>query len=207
MATRAILIGNSPGVVSAAQLLGIDVGDSAGSVQIVSGEVPVPTYAASINAHAPAATPTDWFTIQGSATKVVHITNIRITLRATGATQYRVSLIKYSVFLTGGTSAAPAIIPYDSANAAATAVVNTWASGLPTPGTALGKIVDESLPVSVLGTPSAGSGATSYSFGGRNQQSLILRGVAQYLALNSNAVALPSGMVADVTIEWAEYPL
>ncbi len=30
-----------------------------------------------------------------------------------------------------------------------------------------------------------------YEFGTRNGQSIVLRGIAQYLALNSNAVALP----------------
>lgn len=162
------------------------------------------TYSAAINAHAPAATPTDWFTIQGSATKTIRITRITIAARATAANQYRMSLIKYSVYLTGGTAAAVTIVPHDSANAAATAVVNTWASGLPTPGTAVGKIADDSLPVGVLGTPTFNNEYVLYDFGIRNSQAIVLRGTAQYLAINSGGAALPSGFVADVRIEFTE---
>lgn len=171
----------------------------------VNFEGQVPTYSAAINAHAPAATPTDWFTIQGSATKIIRITRLTIALRATAASQYRVSLIKYSAFLTGGTAAVPTIVPHDSANPAATAVVNTWAGGLPTPGTAVGKIADDSLPVGVLGTPTFNNESPLlYDFGIRNGQSVVLRGIAQYLAINSNGVALPSGLVADVRVEFTE---
>jgi hypothetical protein len=91
----------------------------------VNTEGQVPTYSAAINAHAPAATPTDWFTIEGSATKTIRITRITVALRATAANQYRVSLIKYSTFLTGGTAATVTAVPHDSTNAVATAVINT----------------------------------------------------------------------------------
>lgn len=162
------------------------------------------TYSAAINAHAPAATPTDWFTIQGSATKTIRILRITIAARATAANQYRMSLIKYSVFLTGGSPAAPTIVAHDSANAAATAVVNTWAGGLPTPGTAVGKIADDSLPVGVLGTPTFNNEVVLYDFGTRSDQAIVLRGTAQYLAINSGGAALPAGFVADVRVAWTE---
>src|SRR5438270_5943479 len=55
--------------------------------QFVNFEGQVPTYSAAINAHAPAATPTDWFTILGSASKIIRITRIQIALRATAANQ------------------------------------------------------------------------------------------------------------------------
>jgi hypothetical protein len=162
-------------------------------------------YATAINAHTPAATPTDWFTIQGSATKTIRITRIRITLRATAANSYRVSLIKYSVYLTGGTGAATTIVPFDSADPAATAVVKTWAGGLPTPGTAVGKITDDSLPVGVLGAPTFYNEMTGlYDFGVRPSKMVILRGANEYLAINSGGAALPAGSVFDVSAEWTE---
>lgn len=161
------------------------------------------TYSAAVNAHAPAATPTDWFTIQGSATKTIRITRIKIRGRATAASQYRVSLIKYSVYLTGGTPAAVAMIPHDANDPAATALVQTWSGGLPTPGTAIGKIEDESVPLAVLGAP-VFDGPVIYDYGIRPARELVLRGTAQYLALNSNAVALPGGSVFDVKFEFTE---
>jgi len=161
------------------------------------------SYSAAVNAHAPAATPTDWFTIQGSATKTVRVTRIRIRGRATAGNQYRVSLIKYSVFLTGGTAAAVTMVPHDANDPAATALVQTWAGGLPTPGTAIGKIEDESIPLTVLGTPGF-DGLVTFDYGIRPARAIVLRGTAQYLALNSAGVALPAGTVFDVKMEFSE---
>lgn len=161
------------------------------------------TYRAAVNAHAPAATPTDWFTILGSATKTVKVTQILIAARATAGNQYRVSVIKYSSIYTSGTAATLTGVPLDSGNAGATAVVKTWAAGLPTPGTAVGKLHDSSIPVGVLGTPIYDNRGL-WVFGNANGQLATLRGAGEYLALNSNAVALPSGVVFDVTVEWTE---
>lgn len=162
------------------------------------------TYSTAVNAHAPAATPTDWFTIQGSATTIIRITSLKVALRATAGTQYRVSALKYSVYLTGGTGAATTIVPHDRLNSAATVVVKTWAGGLPTPGTPVGKITDDSLPVSVLGTPIFNNEPGMYDFGVSNEQPIVLRGTDDYLALNSAGVALPGGLVADVYVRWTE---
>lgn len=161
------------------------------------------TYSYAINAHAPAATPTDWFTILGSATKTVKITRLRIALRSTAAAQYRVSLVKYSVAYTGGTPVAVPAIPHDSADPAATALVQTWAGGLPTPGTALGKVEDDSILSGVLGTPVFQPEVSYYDLV-RPGKAYTLRGIAQYFALNSNGVALPGGLVADVKLETTE---
>lgn len=161
------------------------------------------SFSAAVNAHAPAATPTDWFTLQGSATKTIRITRIKIRARATAANQYRISVKKYSVFLTGGTPAAVTAVAHDSGDSAATAAVQTWAGGLPTPGTLVGAIEDESVPMSVLGTP-VFDGPVLYDYAVRPSRAIVLRGIAQYVALNSAGVALPAGSVFDVKFEWTE---
>jgi hypothetical protein len=33
---------------------------------------------------------------------------------------------------------------------------------------------------------------------------MVLRGISQYLAINSGGAALPSGFVADIRVEWTE---
>lgn len=195
---NSIAIGGKAG--SNAQTIGAN---TAGQLFVLT-EGQKATYSCAINAHAPAATPTDWFTIQGSASKTVRITRLTIAFRATAGNQYRASLIKYSVFLTGGTPATPTIVPHDSANVAATAVIQTWAGGLPTPGIPVGKIADDSIPVGALGTPIYDNQTCMYDFGIRNGQSIVLHGIAQYLAINSAGVALPAGLVADVRVEWTE---
>ncbi len=162
------------------------------------------TYRAVVNAHAPHATPTDWLTILGSATKLVRVTRIAIAGRATAANQYRVSVLKYTAAYTSGTPAAATIVPLDSANPVATAVVNTWASALPTVGTTLvGALLDESIPLAVLATPTFDT-RRQWMFGEDEVQPAVLRGVGEYLALNSGAVALPGGSVFDVAVEWTE---
>jgi hypothetical protein len=161
------------------------------------------TFRATINAHAPAATPTDWLTILGSATKTIRITRIIIAGRATAANQHRVSVIKYSTAYSAGTPAAVTGIAHDTNANPVTAVVQTWAGGLPTPGTPIGKLLDESIPLAVLGTPTFDT-RREWKFGDNNGMTIVLRGVAQYVALNSAAVALPGGSVFDVTIEWTE---
>lgn len=161
------------------------------------------TYSAAVNAHAPAATPTDWFTILGSASKTVRIIRIKVRCRATAASQYRIAVRKYSTAYSAGTAAAATIVAHDSVDAAATAVVNTWAGGLPTIGTPVGSVEDESVPVTVLGTP-VYDGPCLYDYAIRPSRALVLRGTTQYVSLWSNAVALPAGFVADVKIEWTE---
>lgn len=161
------------------------------------------SYSAAVNAHAPAATPTDWFTILGSATKIIRITRIRIALRSTAAAQYRVSVLKYSTAYTAGTPASVPMLPHDPNDAAASALVQTWNGGLPTVGTPIAKVEDDSILSGVLGTP-VFQPQVVYDYGIRNAKEIVLRGVAQYLALNSAAVALPGGLVADVKVEWTE---
>ncbi len=164
------------------------------------------TYSASVNAHAPAATPTDWFTIAGAAGLVIRITQISVALRATAANQYPVKITKYSALYSSGTSAAVTAVTHDSADPVSGATVLTWASGLPTVGTLVGAVTSDSLPVGVLGTPTFDNEPSSalYEFGVRGEKPLTIRGQNEYVSLNSGGTALPSGMVADVRITWTE---
>lgn len=185
----------------------LDVGSMGSSplgTLLVNTEGGKATYSAAINAHAPAASYTDWFTLQGSATKTIRLLKLAIRARATAGNQARQSLIKYSVFLTGGTPAAVTMVPHDSNSAAATAVVQTWAGGLPTPGTAVGKVSDDSIPVAVLGTPGYGWVDLYQWASGGPEQAVVLRGTAQYLAINGAGAAVPAGGVFDVRCVWTE---
>ena len=161
-------------------------------------------YRATVVPLTPAATPTDIITLCGSATKVVR--GIRIVLNTTQTTQgindwY---LVKRSTANTGGTSTVVTPVPSDSAFAAATATYRRYTTN----PTALGTLVGNVSIVNVLSAVSApaSSSATAYIpyvFDFTNN-SIVLRGVAECLALNFNGAALPAGLSVNSSIEWTE---
>lgn len=166
------------------------------------------TYSSSIFGHAPAATPTDFFTILGSASKTVRVLRLWIAGRATAAAWYRVRCLKYSTAYSGGTAAAVTRVPHDSTNLAPSHVVNTWAGGLPTVGSLLGAIHDDDLALNAAALtatqPFVDPPGLLWDFTLRNGQGIVLRGAGEYLALNGVGVALPTGTVFDVKVEVSE---
>lgn len=159
------------------------------------------TYSASVTGLAPAVAATDIFLINGSATKTVRITRIQISGIATAAGAYAVQLIKRSAANSGGTSTAPTVVPHDSTDAAATAVVLAYTAN-PTPGTAVGTMQVKTITVSTA------AGAipivpTEMNFEMRDEQPIVLRGTAQGLAINLNGVTMTGG-VLSIDITWTE---
>ena len=159
------------------------------------------SYSAAIVGLVAAATaPTDLFTISGSASKIIRITRIAITASQTTAAQRDVLLIKRSTANTGGTSTSPAGVPHDSTSAAATAVVRAYTANPTGLGTAVGTIRSRKVFVT---TPSLNSDEMIVDFGTRPAQAVVLRGVAETLAINLNSVA-SAGSLFDISIEWTE---
>ena len=158
------------------------------------------SYSASVTATIPIAiTPTDIFTITGSATKTIRITRIGFSGSQTTAGQRDVLLIKRSTADTGGTSTAVAAVPHDSANAAATASVLFYTAN-PTLGTAVGAIRSARL---YFATVTTDSDNYFWDFGTRPTQAIVLRGSNQQLAVSLNSIA-GVGNSVDINIEWSE---
>jgi hypothetical protein len=162
-----------------------------------------PTYAAGIQGLAVAASATDIFTVTGSATKTIRIIRMRISGIKTGAgAAIDIMLLKRSTADTLGTSTAPNAIPYDSADAAATAVITAYTAN-PTVGTLVntgGVVLVDSLFVPLA---TASGGQLNWEFGNRPARALVLRGVAQQLCLNLNGVTVAGGAF-DIAVEWTE---
>lgn len=158
------------------------------------------TYSASVNALAPALTPTDIFTVTGSATRTVKITKIQIDATATAAAVIAVFLPKRSTANAGGTSTAPTRVPLDSTNAAATATVLAYTANPTTLGTLVGNIRQEKLLVST--TTSSGE-TLLLQFGDTSGSPIVLRGTGEVLAFNLNAVSLAGGSI-NLFVEWTE---
>lgn len=159
------------------------------------------TYGAAITATTVAATPTDVFTITGSATKTVKIRHISIDGTQTTGGVVNILVIKRSTANTGGTSTLPTAVPYDSANPAATAVVRSYTVNPTALGTAVGTIHSEKLFVSATtGTPDE----LKFDYTEHSPiQPITLRGATEVLAINLNSVTV-TGNSFNMDITWTE---
>lgn len=164
------------------------------------------TYRASTATSFTAASSTaPFFMIQGSATQTIRIQRITITGLTIAAVAYAIiELAKYSTIISAGTPVTLTQVPLDSNSAAGTAnLVNVYTAA-PTPGNLVGVI--ETWRTMVQSTTAAAAGIPdSYCFDFRNvgeNESLVLRGIAQGVGLNFDAAA--ANIVGGVMVEWIE---
>jgi acyl dehydratase len=159
------------------------------------------TYSAVALGIVPAASATDVFTITGSASKTISITAISIDGLATTSGAMKMQLMKRSSANTGGTSTAVTAVPFDSNDAAASATVLAYTSN-PIVGTPVG-----TLETFIQAFPST---AQTYSDDGNDftygtiGKPIVLRGVAQTLAINLNGASAPAGGTLDIKMTWTE---
>jgi hypothetical protein len=156
------------------------------------------TYSAATNGLAPALTPTDVFTITGSATKTIRVTKITFSAVKTAASTIDVLLLKRSTANNGGVSAAVTATSFDSSNAAATATVLAYTTN-PTTGTLVGNVRNRKCLVPTSGNT---GDYISYEFG-QLGQAVVLRGINQVLSINLNGVTMTGGL-CNFAVEWTE---
>lgn len=164
-----------------------------------------PSYAASAAGLTPALLPTDIFYITGSATKIVRVHRIYLSGNATDVRAPAVRVIKRSTANTGGTSAALAAVPFDSAMAAATATVRTYTVNPTSLGTQVGILLARRLflpAASPLGSASSGSEPVLFPYG-EPAYPIVLRGTSEWLTVNLAGVTI-AGANLDLTVEWSE---
>ncbi len=162
------------------------------------------TYSAT-NTFVAAATPTDIFTINGSATKTIRILRVGLSATQTTSSEINVTLLKRSAANTGGTSSTLTAVPYDSTNNAATASVKSYTANPTALGSLVGNLqnIKFSVPVVAIGGNASAQTELIVSFGDRPGQALILRGTSETFALNLNSTTV-SGNSFSVWIEWTE---
>lgn len=151
----------------------------------------------------PAATATDVFTLCGSATKVIRVNRIQVTADSTAPAVIDFYVFKRSAANTGGTSTAPTISKFDSADGTATATVALYSANPSALGAGALFTGDH------YALPAAAS--TGYpgmpwieDFGIRNNRATVLRGVSQCLSFSLNGQAIPLGFGLYFGIEWTE---
>lgn len=188
----------------AAALLAVAVPASAQFRPTPANPSESPTYRTSIVALVTAASATDFLTITGSATKTVVVKRIMCSGIGSTAGTADLQIVKRSTANTGGTSTTLTGVQLDSNDAAPTAVVRAYTVNPSALGTAVG-----SIGAAKIGLPLAATGATMQQLTFDTQtmprtKPIVLRGVAQTLALNGNAATLAAGASLACTVEWTE---
>jgi len=161
------------------------------------------TYALGVAPFSPAATPTDIVTLQGSATMTVRLLQVAVFGLATTAGSIDVALILRSAANTGGTSTIPTGVKLDQNDLAASAVVTQYSANPSALGTALGTIDWQLLNLGVAGA----WGQVLFNFGLNLGRAVVLRGPSQWLAVNLNGDAVPSGGKVGYALLWTEESL
>jgi hypothetical protein len=138
--------------------------------------------------------------ISGSGTKTVRVLKLGFSATAGTGGVATVNVRRYSA-LSGGVSGSPgSSAKHDSNNAASTATVNTWTSAATTATSAgIVRTVRFEFP-----TPAVTVQPQLYewSFGNNADQSIVLRGAAEWLGICFSAVATTP--IAEIYIEWTE---
>jgi hypothetical protein len=165
------------------------------------------TYSAGALLLALPATPTDVIQIKGSATKTVRIKKITLSGKATTAGNLPVALIRRAAAVSDGTPATPAIVRYDTSDAAPTAVVTSYVGGLPTPAAAnpaSSVVAVGQLEFPLVTTAGTGQPGLVFNFAQNADKAFILRGVADCLVVNFNGATLNGGEALSYSVEWEE---
>lgn len=150
----------------------------------------------------PPANPTDFFTIRGSATKLIRVKQFYISGTAAAATNIIIQLVRRSTQNTGGTFVPLTPIRHDQSDDAVTAAVGYYSANPTGLGTAIGTVHGGRLNLAP-----AANGAIDrlmFDYGWRNDKALVLDGVNDVLSLNFNGVAWPAGGAIDIDMMFLE---
>lgn len=160
------------------------------------------SYAASVLAFTPAATPTDVFTITGAANTLTRIRRLSFDCTQTTTGSINIQIIKRSTANTAGTAVTDTAVPFDSTNAAATSVVRHYTAN-PTLGTLVGVFHSEKLFVPAPAEDSEGDELRMDYVSYTGIQLPTLRSASEVLAINMNGATLAGGS-CSATIRWTE---
>lgn len=160
------------------------------------------TYSAGFVAFAPAASATDFFSLTGNANTIVEVREVRCSGRATAAATQTLEGVVRSAAETGTPTALTAV-PHDSTLPAAQAAAATYAAN-PTPGALVGIVRADNLTSVAAASTTGANPPLVWSFGGIDDQPLILRGATQVFALNGAGASFGAGEALNCSVTWEE---
>lgn len=191
-------------VVAQGQVPGVNSTLTAAFNLVYDNSTMKPTYSAS-SQFIPASAATDVCYLTGSATKTIKVRRVIVAGLASVVQSEPVAIVKRSTATTGA-GVAMSKVPYDSQNSLTSSTTNTATATAdiytanPTVGTLVGVLADLYI---TWGNLTTGVGGTlSHSFGTLGSP-IVLRGVAQQVAVNLNAQTLVTGLIS-CTFEWTE---
>ena len=176
-----------------------------------------PTYSVAVADIEPAATPTDFFTLEGGA-RIMRVLRVEVSgvCGATFAQTASLRLFKRTARDEGGAQLYPMpAVEYQVLNPDGTVLDGDPApTGSPVQYTANPSAIGAGRMIRAarLVLPPSGSASVGtipvpplvWTFGDVNDRPLLLRGAAQVLALNFDGAALPAGTKLNVSITWSE---
>lgn len=188
-------------VVSQAQVPGVNSALNTVFTLAYDNSTMKPSYSAAGLVTATASTTGDICAISGSATKTIKVRRVILGGTLGAVETIPVAFLKRSTAYAGA-GVQPTVVPYDSANAAGTAVVETWATS-PTAGTLVGMLADVHVTFPNTTTGIGGGGGAKEFIFGQLAQPVVLRGVAQQLGVSYSGTAINTAVV-NCTFEWTE---
>jgi hypothetical protein len=160
------------------------------------------TYRGAFNGVAPLASgAVPLFSVTGSATKIVRINRIRMSVSAATGSAGDAVLWRLSA-LSGGTASAGTAAKMDINNAAATAVFNRWTVAATT-ATTVAVLSCERYEIITAGV-AVPTPYIEWLFGDNHGQELVLRGTSDFIGLFLSAAALVTTPTGDFWVEWTE---
>ena len=162
------------------------------------------TYSAVSTAFTPGTAPVDVFSIAGSATSNIYVQKMGITTTQTTEGVNAWFLAKRSTANSGGTSAAPTIVPNNSNNPAVSASVLQYTAN-PTAGSLVGYVWGGWVNAPKVTTAGVGGiQGVEVDFEDMFGQPICLLSAAEVLAWNFKGASLPSGLSVIAYCAWYE---
>jgi len=168
------------------------------------------TYGAALPALAPGTAATFAIAeLDGSATKKIRLTRIEVSVtKLTAAAVQDLRLTKLSAISTGGTATTGVAVPFDSDNAAATAVFRGFTVAPTGGGTVIGAIATTKILTDVITTLMGAIQVVAYDFSTLPYASRpTLHTAAQAFAIDFNGATPAHAQSMDVYAWWTEEPL
>ncbi len=182
LATKTLFALCIAAVVSSADADGFLTGPN-----MVTGSTNVPSYSAAVH-NLSNSSAGDIFCISGSSSKVIKVKGVRVSAIASAGVNSAVSIIRRSTLNTGGSATPITVVPNDTNNPAATAVVTAYATA-PTLGTQVGIVRSQKLPIGTTSSTSIAPTPALFQFSIYWDQPMTLRGVNQALCVDVDSTA------------------
>ncbi len=145
---------------------------------------------------------TDIWALQGSSSKIVRLQTLNVSGESSTNVIVDTLLIKRSSPDTGGVFTTPAIVPHDSTNPPATAVVRAYTTN-PTLGSTVGIVRGEHIMFAGAAAPNLAINPLVFDFSLYDGQTPCLRGSSESFCINLSGAVMGAGNVT-VDAQWTE---